>query len=261
MHHNLTGMREGTELNQQIETTLRSLHSRNIDGILVENADEAKRKILDLIPKRAVVGVGDSTTVNQVGVKEELKRRGTTVLDGFDYSITYRSVKDWKDREDLVKKSTMCDVFLTGTNVITEDGRLVNVDANGNRVAGMFWGHPTVIIVVGRNKIVRNLDEAFHRLRNVTAPNHIGIRVRLGGRRVETPCVTTGECSDCRTKDRMCNIFTIIEGKPRRTDINVVIVNEDLGLGWDESWPQERISKITENYRKYAWIAPADLAH
>jgi hypothetical protein len=241
--------------------TLRSLHSRNLGGILVENSDEAKRKILDLIPKHAVVGVGDSTTINQLGVKEELKRRGTTVLDGFDHSTVYSSVEDLKNREDLVKRSTMCDVFLTGTNAITEDGKLVNVDAVGNRVAGMFWGHPTVIIIVGRNKIVRNLDEAFHRLRKVTAPNHVRLRAQLGARRVETPCVTTGECSDCHTKDRMCNIFTIIEGKPRRTDIKVVIVNEDLGLGWDESWPQERISKIIENYQRYVWILPAELTH
>jgi hypothetical protein len=247
-------------MDRQIDLTLRSLHLRNLGGIFAESRDEAKREILDLIPKHAVVGVGDSTTVRQVGVKEELKRRGTTVLDGFDNSIVYTNIKDWEYREDLVKKSTTCDVFLTGTNVITEDGKLVNVDAVGNRVAGMFWGHPTVIIIVGRNKIVKNLDEAFHRLRKVTAPNHIGMRVQLGGRRVETPCATTCECSDCHTNDRMCNIFTIIEGRPRRTDIKVVIVNEDLGLGWDESWPQERVSKIIENYRRFVWLPPADLS-
>ena len=147
--------------------------------------------------------------------------------------------------------------MFTGTNAVTQDGRLVNVDAAGNRVAGMFWGHPTTIIVVGRNKIVKNLDEAFRRIRTVIAPNHIRIRaVELGGRRVETPCVVTGECSDCRVRDRMCNVFTVIEGKPLRTGINVVILEDDLGLSWDESWPRERIAKIIENYKKLVWIPP-----
>jgi len=148
-------------------------------------------------------------------------------------------------------------VFLAGTNAITLDGRLVNVDAAGNRVAGMFHGHPKSIVVVGRNKLVNNLDEAFNRIRNVIAPNHMWIRaVELGGDRTETPCVATGACSDCRSKDRMCNVFTIIEGKPLRTDISIVIVDEDLGLAWDESWPRERIDRIKEEYKKFVWIPP-----
>ena len=248
-------------MDKEIETILRSLRSRHLNGVFVENSEVAKSKILDLIPNDAVVGIGDSTTVRQVGVKEELKKRGTKLLDGYDRKTVYTSIKDWEELHNkLVEKSTMCDVFLTGTNAITQDGRLVNVDAAGNRVAGMFWGHPTTIIVVGRNKIVKNLDEAFHRLRNVIAPNHIRLRaVELGGRRFETPCVITGECNDCRVRDRMCNVFTIIESKPLRTNITAIIINEDLGLGWDESWPRERIAKIIENYKRFVWIPPADL--
>jgi len=109
--------------------------------------------------------------------------------------------------------------------------------------------------VVGSNKIVRDLDEAFYRIRNVIAPNHIRIRsVELGGREFRTPCVVTGECSDCRAIDRACNVFTIIEGKPFRTELDVVIIDEDLGLGWDVSWPQDRLTKIIENYKKFAWV-------
>ena len=130
----------------------------------------------------------------------------------------------------------------------------MNVDAAGNRVAGMIWGHQTTIILVGRNKIVKNLDEAFHRLRGVIAPTHIRIRTELGGRPVDTPCTKTGECRDCKTRDRMCNIFTIIEGKPLRSEMTVVIVDEDLGLGWDETWPPERIAKIIQSYKESVWI-------
>lgn len=245
-------------MDEEIEATLRSLRSRNLGAVFTENSEDARNKIVDLIPEDAAVGIGDSTTVAQIGIKEELKRRGVKVLDGFDRTRVCASMKDYEEHHNrLVRESTMCEVFLTGTNAVTQDGRLVNVDAAGNRVAGMFWGHPTTIIVVGRNKIVKNLDEAFRRIRTVIAPNHIRIRaVELGGRRVETPCVVTGECSDCRVRDRMCNVFTVIEGKPLRTGINVIILEDDLGLSWDESWPRERITKIIENYKKLVWIPP-----
>lgn len=73
---------------------------------------------------------------------------------------------------------------------------------------------------------------------------------------METPCVISGECNDCTAKDRMCNVFSVIESKPLRTEINVIVINEDLGLSWDPSWPRERIATITENYRKSVWIPP-----
>jgi len=242
----------------EIEKTLGSLRLRHLNGVFVETSKDARNKILSFIPKDAVVGIGDSTTVSQTGVKEELKKRGTKVLDGFNRNAMYSSLRDYEQlHNEPVEESTICSVFLTGTNAVTQDGRLVNVDAMGNRVAGMFWGHPTTIIVVGRNKIVRDLDEAFYRIRRVIAPNHIRIRAaELGGRRVETPCVISGECNDCTAKDRMCNVFSIIESKPLRTEINVIVINEDLGLSWDPSWPRERIATITENYRKSVWIPP-----
>ena len=243
----------------QTQETLSSLHSRHINGFFAENDEEAIRKILSLIPKDAVVGIGDSTAVRQLGLTQVLKDRGSKVLNPFvprESHIDPIEYSHW--RQTIQKEATVCDVFLTGTNAITQDGRIVNVDAVGNRVAGMFWGHPTSIIVIGRNKIVKNLDEAFHRIRHIIAPNHLRIRTtELGGRKRTTPCVVTGECNDCRTIDRICNVFSIIEGKPYQTDITVVIVNQDLGLGWDPSWPQDRIGKILENYKKFVWVPPS----
>ena len=113
----------------------------------------------------------------------------------------------------------------------------------------------SMVIVVGRNKIVKDLDEAFYRVRKIIAPNHFRIRtIDLGGRDRKIPCVQTGECHDCRSTDRGCSVFTIIENKPLYTNLNVIIVNEDLGLGWDKSWPQDRIQKIRENYKRFAWL-------
>lgn len=235
-------------MEEEIENILKSITSRRFKSFYVERPEDANKKILDLIPINAVVGIGDSTTVGQIGIKGELKKRGTKLLDAWDIE----SIQHEEQRNKLTEEATVCDVFLTGTNAITKDGRLVNLDATGNRVAGMFWGHPMSIIVVGKNKIVKDLDEAFHRIRTIIAPNHMKIGLtELGGRQSETPCAITGECKDCRAYGRICNIFTIIEGKPRKTDITVIIINEDLGLSWDSLWPRERINNIIERYKFY----------
>jgi hypothetical protein len=234
-------------MEKNITKTLRSLKSRNLNGLYARDREEAVDKILDLISEGDVVGIGDSTTLKQIGIIEALRRKGIQVYDGFERGIS-RELHD-----KMVRESTLCDVFLTGTNAITLDGKLVNVDAAGNRVAGMFHGHQKSIVVVGRNKLVSDLEKAFHRIRRVIAPNHVRIRtVELSMYRIETPCVATGACSDCRSKDRMCNVFTIIEGRPMRTDISIVIVDEDLGLAWDESWPKERVYRIKEEYKKFS---------
>lgn len=237
----------------QIEKTLSSLRSRHIHGFFAEDIEEANQRILHMIPVEAVVGIGDSTAIRQLGALQALKERGTRILDPFQLKKTNPGIKD-DERWNLRVKATLSDVFLTGTNAITEDGKLVNVDGVGNRVAGMFWGHPLSIVVVGRNKIVQNLDQAFERIRHVISPSHFRIRaLELEGKKRRTPCVETGECKDCRSEDRGCNVFTIIESKPVYTDLNVIIVNQDLGLGWDPSWPQDRITKIVEEYKKFAW--------
>jgi hypothetical protein len=232
-----------------------------MNGIFAENSEVACRKILDLIPQNAVVGIGDSTAVKQIGIVRALVERGTKVLDPFESKDSQIDPKEaYKYTERVTKEATLSDVFLTGTNALTQDGRLVNVDGNGNRVAGMFWGHPISIIVVGKNKIVRDLDEAFHRIRNTIAPNHVYIRTAASrGRKLRIPCAETGECRDCRSSDRVCNIFTILEGKPFRTDLNVIIVDEDLGLGWDASWPKSRIKQIIDNHKKFLWIPMFDV--
>ena len=248
-------------MNVEIKKCLEGLRSRNMHGIFCENTEVATTEILKLIPEGAVVGIGDSTAVRQIGVLENLRQEGVSVLNAFD--MGGREMSPEKARDYLygtMKKATVCDVFLTGTNAITMDGKIVNVDAVGNRVAGMFWGHPISIIAVGQNKIVPTLDDAFDRIRNIIAPTHIHIRETTSGRKKpKTPCVMTAKCKDCRVPDRICNIFTIIEGKPFTTEIHVVIVGEDLGLGWDPSWPDERIQRIIENHKKHNWLPPFDI--
>ena len=229
-------------MEQEIATTLKALRARHINTEFAKTAAEATTKLLTLIPKERVVGLDGSATVSQIGIVEALKQRGTRVRER-------TAEAEFRDR------ITTCDIFLTGTNVVTQDGRLLNLDGYGSRIAGIVWGHPQTIIVVGKNKIVKDLDEGFDRLRHVIAPNHIKIRVvDLGGRRHDTPCAKTGQCVDCRTKDRACNVFQLIEGRPLGLQLTVMMVDEDLGLAWDEAWPQDRINKIIENYKRFVWV-------
>ena len=211
----------------QMEKILSSLQARHIRGVYAENRPEANQKILALIPPDATVGIGDSTTMRQLGVLQALQERGIRILNPFLAKGDNVGVEDFRSgRARVMKEAALTDVFLTGSNAITQDGKIVNVDANGNRVAGMFWGHPLSIIVVGRNKIVRDLDDALHRIRTLIAPSHFRIRDELGGKQRRTPCVATGECNDCRAEDRGCNVFTIIEGKPASVNLHIVLVSQ-----------------------------------
>ena len=234
-----------------IDKTIKSLGKRQIVGWAAKNDADAREIIAGIVPPKAVVGIGDSSSVRQIDVVEALKARGHRVINGFDLS---REIKDVQTHFEYgfwpMLEATVCDVFLTGTNALTEDGKIVNVDGNGNRVAGMIWGHPVCILVLGKNKIVANLDEAMDRIRNVIAPEHLR---RKGA---PSPCTKTGRCHDCVGETRVCAVTTIIERKPVHTQIHVVIVNDDLGLGWDRSWPEERINRIVRNHEVYMSLCP-----
>lgn len=234
-----------------IDKTIKSLHKRLIIGWSARNAAHARQIICRIVPPQAVVGIGDSSSVRQIEIIEALNARGHRVINGFDPS---REIKDVQTHFDYgfrpMLEATVCDVFLTGTNALTEDGKIVNVDGNGNRVAGMIWGHPMCILVLGKNKIVKNLDQAMDRVKNVIAPEHIR---RKGA---PSPCAKTGRCHDCVGETRVCAVTTIIERKPVHTQIHVVIVNDDLGLGWDRSWPEERINRIVQRHEAFMSLCP-----
>ncbi len=242
-------------MEEAIQETLRSLEYRDLRAWFANDCGEARDLMLDLIAQDAIVGVGDSSAVRQIGIIESLKKRGTRVINPFDIDKPIRDEKGFL--EYLFRpmiEATLGDVFLTGVNAVTQDGRLLSIDGSGNRVAGTFWGHPQVILAIGKNKIVKDLDEAFHRVKNLIAPEHARRRGISG-----PPCSVTGECHDCSGKKRICNVTAIIEGRPRFTEIHVIVVNQDLGLGWDESWPQERIDEIAANHEKFMWTLPPEI--
>ncbi len=220
-------------------------------GWAAADAAEAQEIVTRIVPKDAVVGIGDSSSVRQVGVVEALKQKGNRVINPFDLSREATDIETHFDYDfGPMLEATICDVFLTGSNAITEDGKIVNVDGNGNRVAGMFWGHPISILIMGKNKITKDLDEAMDRVKNVISPEHIR---RKGA---PAPCTKTGRCHDCLGPTRVCAVTTIIERKTVHTDFHVIIVNEDLGLGWDRSWPEERINRIIARHEEYMCLCP-----
>lgn len=231
----------------QIGKTLKNLRANNFVVHSARSSEDAKKIILRMISKDAVVGVGDSATIRQIGILKELEKRETKVLNPFSRKLTTDSSKR-EMRHRLSKEIFMCDVLITGTNAITTDGKLVNIDAVGNRVAAMIFGPKKVIIVVGRNKIVKDVKEALRRIKNVIAPYHAKTK------NFATPCAQAGECSDCSSNRRICSVTTIMEKRPWRTDITIVLIDEDLGLSWDEKWSTERIARIKSNYKKVTWV-------
>jgi L-lactate utilization protein LutB len=234
-------------LDPQVEEALRNLRANGFDALAAENRDAAKQIILASISKDAVVGVADSATVRQTGIIEELENKGIRVLNPFSKDLTTDQAKT-RVRDDVSRQIFSCDLLVSGTNAVTADGKLVNIDAVGNRVASMMFGPRKVFVIAGKNKVVRDADEALHRIKNLIALFH----AKTKG--FATPCAQTGKCSDCSAPKRICSVTSIIEKRPWRTDMTIVLVNEDLGLSWDEAWPEDRILRIKSNYEKVTWV-------
>jgi len=210
-----------------IETVVKALKANNFNVHYVEKAEDAVPIVLALIPRDASLEMAGSMSVVQLGLQNILKKRGNK---GLEFP---------KPGEIPPRK----DILLVSTNAVTLDGKLVNLDGMGNRVTAMAFGVKKVVLLVGINKIVRDVDEALERVQKVIAPYHAKY---LG---LKTPCAVTGECSDCDSPMRICNITTILSKKPPLMDFTIVLAGEDLGLGWDPEWPKERIEKIQSTYR------------
>jgi L-lactate utilization protein LutB len=230
-----------------MEETLKNLLANNFEARFAENKDAAKQIVFGSISKDAIVGVGDSATVRQIGIIEELEKKGIRVLNPFSKELTTDHAKTMV-RDNISRQIFSSDVLISGTNAVTRDGKLVNIDAVGNRVASMIFGPRKVLIIVGKNKIVKDVDQALYRIKNIIAPFHARIK------RFATSCAQTGKCSNCNAPKRICSVISIIEKRPWRTEISVILVDEDLGLSWDETWPEDRIRRIKSNYEKVTWV-------
>jgi hypothetical protein len=163
---------------------------------------------------------GDSMTLLASGVLDAIKSDPDIhLIDPFDASASQ------KERYERRRQALMTDLFLTGSNAVTETGLLVNLDMVGNRVAGITFGPRNVVLFIGRNKIVPNLDGAMQRVKNYAAPANAIRHPNL-----KTPCMKTAVCMDCGSPDRICNTWCITEKCFPKGRIKIILVNQDLGL-------------------------------
>ncbi len=203
---------------KQVERTIHALKKNNFEALYVSDSKAALEEVMKRIPDGATVGVGGSVTLAQIGLLDALKNRKIQLIWPF------QQAKNDEERLELIRKSFSADVFLSGTNAVTEDGKLFNVDASGNRVGAMFIGPKKTIVVCGVNKIVKDLEDAEKRVREWAAPQNAK---RLNRK---TPCVETGVCSDCSSPDRICNIYVSLAKRPVRIEMVVILVGENLGI-------------------------------
>ncbi len=203
---------------KQVERTVKALKKNNFEAVFVPDSKTALEEVMKQIPDGATVGVGGSVTLTQVGILKALEKRNIHLI------WPAQQAKNMDERMELIRKSFSSDIFLSGTNAITEDGKLFNVDAMGNRVGAMCIGPKKTIVVTGVNKIVKDLEAAEKRVKEWIAPQNAK---RLNRK---TPCVETGVCGDCSSPDRICNIYVTLAKRPSRTEVVVVLIGEVLGI-------------------------------
>jgi LUD domain len=194
------------------------LEKRRMEGSYASTADRAREEILTMIPKGTTVFRCGSMTAVSMGLWEAVaKLPGVELIDPYQPGIP--------TEEALLRRrrGMTADVMISSANAITLDGKLVNLDGMGNRVGSMAFGPKKVILVMGMNKVAPDLDSAIARVKHYAAPVNA---IRLG---VSTPCLETGLCGDCRSPQRICNIWSIIEGHLVKDRIHVKLVGENLG--------------------------------
>ncbi len=195
------------------QTVIKGLQSRNMTGHYAENKEEALKKALELIPEESTIAMGGCMSAHEIGLIEALEKGNYHYLD-----------RDKMDAREGLLAAYDADIFLSSANAMTNDGILVNIDGNSNRVSCIAQGPKKVIFIVGINKVCDDLDSAMKRARNVAAPANAQ---RFP---VKTPCKETGRCYDCKSPDTICCQFLITRYSRHKDRIHVILVNDSLGL-------------------------------
>jgi len=193
---------------------IKGLKSRNMTGYYAASKEEALRIALELIPEGSSVTMGGGESAHEIGLPAALKEGNYNFIDRDDY----------EDKRAAMLMAYDADVFLAGANAMTEDGVIVNIDGNANRVSAIAQGPKKVVFVVGMNKICDDVDGALKRARNVAAP----INAQRFG--LATPCSKTGSCMNCKSPDTICCQFLITRYSRHEGRIHVILVNDSLGF-------------------------------
>lgn len=193
---------------------IKGLESRNMSGYYAADKEAALKKALEIIPEGSSVSMGGAMSVHEVGLSDALKKGNYNFIDRDAY----------EDKRAAMLAAYDADVFLSSTNAMTEDGVLINVDGNSNRVSAIAQGPKKVVFIVGMNKICPDVDSAMKRARNVAAP----INAQRFG--LSTPCTKTGSCMNCKSPDTICCQILITRFSRHKDRIHVILVNDNLGF-------------------------------
>ena len=196
------------------QKVIKGLNSRNMTGYYAKDKDEALKLALELIPEGSTVTMGGAMSAHEIGLVKVLKEGNYNFIDRDDY----------EDKRAAALLAYDADVFLSSTNAMTEDGILVNIDGNSNRVSAIAHGPKKVVFIVGMNKVCPDVDSAVKRARNVAAP----INAQRFG--IVTPCTQTGSCMNCKSADTICCNFLITRYSRHTGRIHVILVDESLGF-------------------------------
>ena len=196
---------------------VQALEKRFFEAYYADTAAQGVAKALSLIPVGHSVSWGGSVTLQEIGLLEQLRQRDFQILDR-DKAATPQQ------RMEIMRQALLCDTFITSTNAITEDGQLVNIDGNGNRVAAMTFGAQNVIVVAGINKVVKTVQDGLVRAQTIAAPQNVQ---RFPG--TKTPCYATGACEDCKSSDCICAYLVTTRICRPAKKIKVILVGEPLG--------------------------------
>lgn len=200
------------------EKVIKALVRRRMEGSYAQNADQAKTEILSMIDEGSTVFRNGTMTAVGMGLWDAVAALpGVKLIDPYAQGLTP------EQGLELRRRGLTADVMIASSNAVTLDGRLVNLDGMGNRVAAMAFGPRKVILAVGMNKVVPDLETAMARVKHYAAPVN-AIRLNLSN-----PCVEDGLCHDCRSEQRICNMWSIIEGHMIKGRIHVKLIGEALG--------------------------------
>ena len=206
------------EAEKQLGKAAEALQRNEFTVQVCADRAQAVAHILAAAENADTVGFGGSVSLVELGLPQLLAEAGKECLIHGAPDLTL------DQRLAIMRRQLTCDLFLTGTNAVTLDGKLVNIDATGNRVGAMAFGPKKVMVVAGVNKLAANEQTAIARVRTWVAPPNAH---RLG---MQTPCAETGFCVDCSSPQRICRIVHVMEKRPRLTDVTVLLVGEVLGL-------------------------------
>lgn len=198
------------------DMVIAALKRRHIEGVYAENKETALAAALAMIPEGSSVGWGGSASIEEIGLKQAVKEGPYSVIDR-------DTAKDAEERKQLERQCFFTDYYLMGTNAITEDGILVNLDGRGPRVAALCYGPNHVIVIAGMNKLVSDVEAAVKRVRHTAAPINA---LRFPG---ESPCRKGGLCKNCLQPSCICSQLIITRNSMDPNRIKVILVGEDLG--------------------------------